>query len=232
MPPSNSASPGTARQQHCACRPIPAKLAERMEASPEPLVARAPRDGVSLRAMLSGGDRRSIAQSAHARALIREKPARISELAKLTDDRDWLVSMGALDLLEKLARAQPDKVQPHKQLFIGPLADSDKWEIRLQVVRPLPLLKWTPRERKRVVEILRLDLEHPQKLVRAWALDSLASFAQRDRELLPLVLRNLAAFENSGSKALATRARHIRDRLTLDGSSACSCRVLPAPCGQ
>lgn len=82
--------------------------------------------------------------------------------------------MRAFDLLEKIAHEHPDCVQPHKRLFIGPFADSDKWEVRLQIVRALPLLKWTFGERKRVVAILRRDLEHPQKFVRAWALDSLA----------------------------------------------------------
>src|SRR6185503_1914784 len=130
----------------------------------------------SLRPLLSGGDRRSVAESGRARGLIESNPGRVSELATLTGDADWLVSMRALDLLEKFAHDHPDWVQPHKQLFIGPLADSEKWEIRLQVVRALPLLTWTPRERKRVVEILRRDLEHPQKFVRAWALDSLATF--------------------------------------------------------
>ena len=46
-----------------------------------------------------------------------------------------------MDLLEKLAHEHADWVQPHKRLFIGPLADSDQWEIRLQVVRALPLLQ-------------------------------------------------------------------------------------------
>lgn len=148
-----------------------------------------------------------------ARGLIASNPGRISELATLAGDSDWLVSMRAMDLLEKLAHDHPDWVQPHKRLFIGPLADSDKWEIRLQVVRALPLLTWTARERKRVVEILRRDLDHPQKFVRAWALDSLASFVRQDRTLLPVVRRAIEDFERSGSKALEARARHVRERI-------------------
>lgn len=125
--------------------------------------------------------------------------------------------MRAMDLLEKLAHERADWVQPYKQLFIGPLADSEAWEIRLQVVRALPRLSWTARERRRVVEILRRDIEHPQKFVRAWALDGLATFASHDDSLLPDLEHALAAFERSGSKALMTRARHIRDRLGRSG---------------
>jgi len=165
-----------------------------------------------LRQLLSGGDRRSVAGSERAHALIMADPKRIAELASLARDEDWLVSMRALDLLEKLAHERADWVQPFKKLFLGPLADSDKWEIRLQVVRALPLLSWTPRERARVIEILRRDIDHPQKFVRAWALDGLATIAQSDRALAPVVLRAIEQAELSGSKALEVRARRIRKR--------------------
>ena len=195
-------------QRHCACRPIPARLA----ALTGPRV-RSLRGRAALRRLLSGGDRRSIAQSKRVLALVRATPERVSEVASLAEDADWLVSMRAIDLLEKIAHQHADWVQPEKQLFIGPLADSDKWEIVLQIVRALPLLAWTPRERTRVIQILRRNVEHPQKFVRAWALDSLATFAEHDPGLVPIVKRCLAAFERSGSKALQTRARHIRERL-------------------
>jgi hypothetical protein len=169
----------------------------------------------SLRRLLSGGDRRSIARSNQARTLVSAKADRVSELAELATDTDWLVSMRALDLLEKIAHDQAELVQPHKRLFIGAAAESDKWEVRLQVVRALPLLKWTPRERARVVAILRENVEYPQTFVRAWALDSLATFAERDARLLPIVRAALGDFERSGSKALEARARHVRARLRL-----------------
>ena len=199
-----------AHQKSCACRPIPAKLLGQVEAASQPSAG-------SLRALLSGGDRRSVAQSRRARALVEKAPERVTDLTKLAEDPDWLVAMRAMDLLEKLAQDHPDWVQPHKGLFIGPLADSDKWEIRLQVVRALPLLTWVPRERKRVIEILRRDIEHPQKFVRAWALDSLATFALRDRKLLSVVVRAIENFERSGSKALQTRARYVRGRIGQAG---------------
>ena len=170
--------------------------------------------GGSLRVLLSGGDRRSIAQSNRARKLIATKPERLAELAALATDEDWLVSMRALDLLEKIAHGQVDLVQPHKQLFLGPLADSDKWEIRLQIVRALPLLKWTPDERTRAVQILRENVEYPQTFVRAWALDGLATFAVGDPRLMRVVKGLLDEFARSESKALQARARNIRARLS------------------
>jgi HEAT repeat protein len=172
----------------------------------------------SFRNLLSGGDRRSKAQSDRVLGTVRTEPERVYELVTLAGDDDWLVSMRALDLLEKLAHEQPDSIAPHKQLFIGPLADSDKWEIRLQIVRALPLFTWTPGERRRVVEILVRDVSHPQKFVRAWALDSLATLSLHDRALQPLVSQHLREFEQSGSKALASRARYIRQRVSSEGT--------------
>jgi len=164
----------------------------------------------TLRKLLTGGDRRSIAQSNRARALVEKSPDLMAHIAALADDEDWLVSQRALDLLEKFAHDHPDWVEPFKQVFIGPLKESDKWEVRLQIVRALPLFNWDAAELPRVKAILRENVGHAQTFVKAWALASLAVFAEKDSKLRPLVLSALTAFENSSSKALQARARNIR----------------------
>lgn len=166
-----------------------------------------------MRALLSGGDRRSIAESKRVRILIEKNPALVTELAALTTDDDWLVTQRALDLLEKLAHDHPEWIEPHKKAFIGPLAQSDKWEIRLQIVRALPLFRWSPAQQRRVEAILIEDVSFPQTFVRAWALDSLATLAAGKPALRRVVRRHLRAFEASASKALQARARQIRARL-------------------
>ena len=166
-----------------------------------------------FRRLLSGGDRRGIADSATVRAYVERDPARIKDLAALTGDDDWLVALRALDLLEKFAHAHPDWVEPYKKIFIGPLAESDKWEIRLQIVRALPLFRWTATQARRVDAILTANIDFPQTFVRAWALDSLATLSVRRPRLAPLVMRQLDIFEQSASKALQARARAIRERL-------------------
>jgi len=167
----------------------------------------------AIRELLSGGDRRGIADSAKVRAIVERQPSRVKELAGLTGDEDWLVAQRALDLLEKLAHEHPDWIEPHKKVFIGPLAGSDKWEIRLQIVRALPLFRWTAAESKRIEAILLENVAFPQTFVRAWALDSLATLAERRKRLMPVVLRRLEEFAQSSSKALQARARAIRERL-------------------
>jgi len=163
--------------------------------------------------LLSGGDRRSIADSNRVRALIERRPSRLKALVALTAHEDWLVTQRALDLLEKFAHEHPEWVEPYKQVFIGPLADSDKWEIRLQIVRALPLFRWTAPQRRRVEAILLENIAFPQTFVRAWALDSLTTLAERSTKLMPIVLRHIEAFARSPKKALQARARAIRARL-------------------
>jgi hypothetical protein len=166
-----------------------------------------------LRRLLTGGDRRSIAQSDRVRALVEKNPERVEELAGLTDDQDWLVSQRAFDLLEKIAHDHVDWIEPHKAIFLGPAAGSDKWEIRLQIVRALPLFNWAAKDLVRVKAILLENVVYPQTFVRAWALDSLATFALKDAQLVPIVQRHLELFDSSDSKALQARARKIRERL-------------------
>src|SRR5215471_9106548 len=197
-------------QSGCGCRAVPPKLASLLKSNADGSGAAS-----ALRRLLSGGDRRSIARSNRARTRIQARPQLVAEVARLAGDEDWLISMRSMDLLEKLAHQNPAWIEPHKRLFIGPLAESDKWEIHLQIVRALPLFAWTPVEMRRVHEILLRDVEHPQKFVRAWALDSLATLAQKDSSLMPTVRRSLREFESSESKALAVRAKRIRERLAM-----------------
>jgi HEAT repeat protein len=173
-----------------------------------------------LRTLLAGGDRRSIARSGEALALLRARSDLLPELVHLTRDQDWLVVMRAMDLLEKLAHEKPEWIQPWRGVFIGPLAGHESWEIRLQIARALPLLRWTARQRTRALAVLRRYLKDPQKFVRAWALDGLARFAETDASLRPMVRRTLLAFEASGSPSLGARARQIRARLGANRGGA------------
>ena len=177
--------------------------------------------GGRIRKLLSGGDRRGIADSNRVRRLVEKDPSLVADLAALTADHDWLVTQRALDLLEKLAHEHPEWIAPYKRVFIGPLAASDKWEIRLQIVRALPLFHWTAAQSDRVEAILLENVAFPQIFVRAWALDGLATLAQRRARLMPVVRRRLREFERSPSKALQARARQIRARLdTTHGPTA------------
>jgi hypothetical protein len=156
--------------------------------------------------------------------MVERRPALVGALAALTADADWLIALRALDLLEKLAHDRPEWISPVKHVFLGPLTRSDKWEVRLQIVRALPLFRWTAAQSRQVEQILIENVTFPQTFVKAWALDGLSQLVDRRPSLRPLVERHLRAFERGPSKALQARARHIRarlgDRLLEDGRRA------------
>ncbi|HQZ41141.1 MAG TPA: hypothetical protein PLH72_19120, partial [Vicinamibacterales bacterium] len=102
-----------AHREHCGCRPIPAGSAAMATAGPPAL-----RSVRSLRAMLLGGDRRSIAGSNGVLAMLRVHPERVAGVAALAEDADWLVSLRALDVLENLVHEHADWVDPYRHLFI------------------------------------------------------------------------------------------------------------------
>jgi hypothetical protein len=204
----------TAHQEYCRCRPIPAKLQLLMARRVSATTPKA-RPG-AMRSLLTGGDRRSISHANRARAQVEHNPSLVRELVALATDEEWLVAQRALDLLEKLAHEHPEWIESYKKVFIGPLAESDKWEIRLQIVRALPLFRWTAAQAKRVEAILLENVTFPQTFVRAWALDSLATLAGQNAKLRPIVRRHLLGFEQSTSKALHARARKIRERLAQE----------------
>jgi HEAT repeat protein len=181
-------------------------MARRAAAASEPC-------GAPLRALLEGGDRRSLALSGEALALARGDDGFLAALVGLLDDADPLVVMRAIDALEKLAHERPERLQRHRGSFIGPLANHAWWEVRLQIARALPLLEWTARERARAVTILSGYLVDPKLFVRAWALDGLARFSGRDATLQPRVASALEAFERSEHASLRARARNIRRAL-------------------
>jgi hypothetical protein len=132
-----------------------------------------------------------------ARALVEQEPRLVAELAALAGDDDWLVSVRALDLLEKI-RAPAPRLESSRTASCSsarsPTANSGRSTCR--IVRTLPLLEWTPTERRASSRFLRRDLQHPQLFVQAWALDSLATFSLRDRSLAPTVQAALTRFED------------------------------------
>jgi hypothetical protein len=83
----------------------------------------------------------------------------------------------------------------------------------------LPLFRWSPAQARRVEQILLESVTFPQTFVRAWALDGLATRAERRVTLMPIVRKHLREFERSPSKALQARAKQIRARLSGRGAT-------------
>ena len=117
---------------------------------------------MQLRALLTGGDRRSIAQANRALEIARGDREAVAELAGLTGDDDWLVGQRACDALEKLAHEKPEMVDPYKRVFVDHI-NSPYWEVRLQCVRAIPLFAWTADEKLNIISALRPRLTRTRR---------------------------------------------------------------------
>ena len=87
------------------------------------------------------------------------------------------------------------------------------WTARLYAARLVPFLPWDGSEKRAAVEKLFLLEQGENLFVRAWALDSLAHFAETDAELADRVLPLLGEALGSGSGAVRARAKAALRRL-------------------
>ena len=94
------------------------------------------------------------------------------------------------------------------------LDTENHWTARLHAVRLVPFLSWNAEESRLIVEGL-FVLERGENLfVRAWALDSLAHFAEKDAELADRVMPLLVEAIGSGSGSVRARAKAAIKRLS------------------
>jgi hypothetical protein len=87
------------------------------------------------------------------------------------------------------------------------------WQVRLQVVRALPLFRWSRRERRRALAILERELAHPRTLVRASAVEALAWLAAGDPALRQRIERALDELERSRRASVIAQVHRVRQRL-------------------
>lgn len=158
---------------------------------------------------LQGGDRRSIGRSDEVVAQVLADPALLAPLAEGLLADDPLVRMRAADALEKVTAQHPDWLQAHKALLLGEAARLDQQEVRWHVAQMLPRLELSAGERARAVAILRADLDHESRIVRAFALQALSELADRDPAQRQEVLALLEELSVTGCPAVRSRARKL-----------------------
>ncbi len=173
---------------------------------------------MSIRSLLEGEPRKSQAGSNQALEMLLRDGSLVDELVACVDDPDELVQMRALDLIDKVARKEPEWTEPHRGLLLREYHRLPLWENRLQVARALGLFSWEGSEHERAVEILMELVEDEQPFVKAWALDSLAVLSVRDESLRGFVRHRLEDHLQTGTKSMAARARHTLKMLAKAGA--------------
>ncbi len=115
--------------------------------------------------------------------------------------------------LRNLWDHRPDLPEGTAEKVLAGLDPENHWTARLYAVRLVPFLRWNSEESRVIVDRL-LTLEREGNLfVRAWALDSLTHFAEKDAKLADRVLPLLVEAIGSGSGAVRARAKAAMKRL-------------------
>jgi hypothetical protein len=164
--------------------------------------------------LLSGADRRSIAQTDRVAALATE-PASFASLWALLRHADPLVRMRAADAAEKASRARPELLQGSKTALLDGSLEDGSHELTWHLLPMAARLDLSFDEASRLMRRLEdAAINDPSHVVQAEALGAAFTLAGRHRRLqnrARLLAKDALA---SPSEALAARARQLlgRDR--------------------
>ena len=156
---------------------------------------------------LSGGDRRSIGRADWVVEHALGAPERFAEIIAGLDDADPVVCVRAADVAEKVSRAHPEWLAPHRTVLLARMATAPDKEVRWHLAQMAPRLPLEERERERVVERLLQWLDDQSRIVQASALTALAELSANDLRLRRKVVGLAEALAASGPPSLRARAR-------------------------
>jgi HEAT repeat protein len=162
---------------------------------------------------LRGGDRRSIGRSNEVVAEITANSNLFSAvfLGLLADDP--VLRARAADAIEKVTRQSPQLLNPYKSELLGSVARLKQKEVRWHIAQMLPRLKCSEAEQRRAVAILKEYLRDSSSIVRTFAMQALADFADQNRRLRPAVIAKLQKLTVTGTPAMRARGRILLKRM-------------------
>lgn len=158
---------------------------------------------------LAGGDRRSIGASGVVVQQVLADPSKLVEIIAGLSTADPVVRMRCADVAEKVSVTHPEWLQPHKKVLIKLAARATQHELSWHLAQMLPRLTLSAVEHHVALRIMFSYLNDPSKIVKTFAMQALADFAQNDRVLRRRLPKILAAVLQSGSPAMQARARRL-----------------------
>jgi hypothetical protein len=170
-------------------------------------------------ALLEGGDRRSIGRSEQVVTLVLREPRLFGELLRGLWSADPLVRMRTVDAAEKITRANPELIQPHKKELLGLMAETAQEELRWHLALMVPRLMLTVDERQNVVSHLWRYLEDRSSIVKTCALQAFFELAQGDPSLRTTVVDLLRQSARGGTAAMKARSRKLLTALEADSKT-------------
>ncbi|MDH4082203.1 MAG: hypothetical protein OEV99_01330 [Nitrospira sp.] len=167
---------------------------------------------------LKGGDRRSIGRSNQVVKIVRRRPALFPALIDGMYHEDELVRMRAADAVEKLTVTNPEWLRPFKRRLIGLAACAEQQELRWHLAQMLPRLELSRRDRMVVAAIFRGYLQDQSRIVKTFAMQSLADLAMQDPRLRNSIRPLISSLTKTGSPSMKSRGRKLMLQLAASTS--------------
>lgn len=163
---------------------------------------------MDIRALLSGGDLRSIGHVDAVVAFVGNNPDRFSELMTgLTDDRP-VVRMRSADAVEKVTRRHPELLQVHQASLFQQLHLATEKEVRWHLAQLMPRMAWKEEEAADIVHVLTRWIEiETSNIVIVNSLQALFDLSIVHPRFRDEVVALLEANLESGSPAVKSRCK-------------------------
>ena len=166
---------------------------------------------------LKGGDLRSIGISDKIIKLILKDPKIFGDVFVGMKHADPLVRMRSADIIEKVSKEKPEYLQPFKSKLINEISKIEQQEVRWHVAQMFSYIRIDKKERDKIIKILLSYIETDKsRIVKTFALQTLADFAERDPNLKPMVIKiiqNVGTKHGGSSPAILSRVRKLLVKL-------------------
>ena len=158
---------------------------------------------------LKGGDRRSIGQADTVVDVLKKDPSRFQEVLKGINNQDPVIRMRAADVVEKVTRDNHGLLKGYEKEVIDEYSKIEQQEVCWHIALLLPRLSLGKKELEKVVDILRLYLEHDSKIVRVNAMQALADLVIAHGSIKKTAVQLIASTMIDGSPAVKARGKKL-----------------------
>jgi hypothetical protein len=162
---------------------------------------------------LEGGDRRSIGRANEVVRDVLNNPALFGMVFDGMLSHDPIIRMRSADAVEKITAERPEYLQPYKRTLLRRVASINQQEVRWHVAQMLPRLALSRSATALAVETLLGYLGDKSSIVKIFAMQALADFAEKETVLRDRVVAVLEEATRAGSPAMKSRGRRLLKRL-------------------
>jgi hypothetical protein len=166
-----------------------------------------------IRQMLAPGRRLDAGRVCEVVALLEERPGKLAQVVECLWDDDPAIANRAADVLERVTRDRPERLQRWKQPLLGLMAEAEEKKLRWNLALVVPRLQLTMPECRRVAALLQSWLDDPSSIVKTAALHGIADLTRQDPSSLPAAIELLQIAGRSGTPAMRARSRILLKEL-------------------